>query len=420
MNIRKLLKNEYLFSIISRFVSVAISLLQSVLVARYLGKGLQGVSTYITSVTGIGAIVITFGMHQAYPYYRKKLGREKVFDDFMSLILLMYAVFFAAACLGYSLPLTREIRSAILLIPIYGYSKIVAYVCLIEKPNIRNLWWTAAGILEIVFVFLLKLYTERSYTWLIAILLFCEVFKGIVYTVILRPKFRIRRSMGRLMIELGKYGFFPMVALLMTTLNYKIDTLMLKEYSFITEEMLGVYGLGIQMADRIIMIPDTLKGVLISRLSKGSDEREVANVCRLSFWASCLTCLAFLALGRFIIYYLYGEEFIDAYIPLLISSFGTVAIGFFKLIAQYNIANKKQFLNVLMLSAAIVTDVVFNLLFIPIWGINGAALATGLGNLVCGGVFVLWFCKKFKIPVSVMMLPQQSDIQRVKKLLKRR
>ena len=47
----KLLKNEYVFSILSRFASVALSLLQSVLVARYLGKALQGVSAYITSIT---------------------------------------------------------------------------------------------------------------------------------------------------------------------------------------------------------------------------------------------------------------------------------------------------------------------------------------------------------------------------------
>ena len=83
----RLLKNEYVFSILSRFASVALSLLQSVLVARYLGKVLQGVSAYITSITNVGAIVITFGMHQAYPYFRKKLGRDAIFHDYMSLIM---------------------------------------------------------------------------------------------------------------------------------------------------------------------------------------------------------------------------------------------------------------------------------------------------------------------------------------------
>ena len=105
---------------------------------------------------------------------------------------------------------------------------------------------------------------------------------------------------------------------------------------------------------------------------------------------------------------------------LLISSFGTIAISYFKLIAQYNIVNKRQILNVAMLSAAIVTDVVFNLLFIPLWGINGAAFATGLGNLVCGLVFVIWFVRRTHIPAGEMIVPQKKDIDAVKRLLKRR
>ncbi len=417
----KLLKNEYVFSILSRFASVALSLLQSVLVARYLGKALQGVSAYITSITNVGAIVITFGMHQAYPYFRKKLGKDAIFRDYMSLITALYALFLAMACaLAFALPVSAEVKAAIILIPFFGYSKIVAYVCLVEMPNVRNLWWTLAGVAEVIFVALLWIFLERGFGSVVAILLFIEAFKGVVYTVLLRPRIRLHRGLWPLAVELGKYGFFPMLALLMTTLNYKIDVLMLRQYSYITDGMIGVYSIGIQMAERIIMIPDTLKGVLVSRLAKGSDEHEVANVCRIAFWSSCLMCLAFLALGRFVIGLLYGAEYSGAYEALLISSFGTIAISYFKLIAQYNIVNKKQILNVAMLSVAIVTDVVFNLLFIPLWGINGAAFATGLGNLVCGLVFVIWFVRKMNIPAGEMIVPQKKDIDAVKRLLRRR
>ena len=421
MKVSKLLKNEYVFSILSRFASVALSLLQSVLVARYLGKSLQGVSAYITSITNVGAIVITFGMHQAYPYFRKKLGKDAIFHDYMSLITALYTVFLILACaLAFSLPVSREVKAAIILIPFFGYSKIVAYVCLVEMPNARNLWWTLAGVAEVIFVVVLWMSVERGFGSVIAILLFIEAFRGVVYTILLRPRIRFHKGLRPLALELGKYGFFPMLALLMTTLNYKIDVLMLRQYTYITDGMIGVYSIGIQMAERIIMIPDTLKGVLVSRLAKGSDEHEVANVCRIAFWSSCLMCLAFLALGRFVIGLLYGAEYSGAYEALLIGSFGTIAISYFKLIAQYNIVNKKQILNVAMLSAAIVTDVVFNLLFIPLWGINGAAFATGLGNLVCGLVFVIWFVRRTHSPAGEMIVPQKKDIDAVKRLLKRR
>ena len=354
------------------------------------------------------AVIILAAFIFSQVYFRKKLGRDAIFHDYMSLIVGLYALFLALGCaLAFSLPVSAEVRAAIILIPFFGYSKIVAYVCLVEMPNVRNLWWTLAGVAEVIFVALLWHFVERGLGSVIAILLFIEAFRGVAYTILLRPRIRLHRGLLPMAAELGKYGFFPMLALLMTTLNYKIDVLMLRQYSYITDGMIGVYSIGIQMAERIIMIPDTLKGVLVSRLAKGSDEHEVANVCRIAFWSSCLMCLAFLALGRFVI-------------GLLISSFGTIAISYFKLIAQYNIVNKRQILNVAMLSAAIVTDVVFNLLFIPLWGINGAAFATGLGNLVCGLVFVIWFVRRTHIPAGEMIVPQKKDIDAVKRLLKRR
>ena len=417
--VKKLIKNEYVFSIFSRFVSVAISLIQSILVARFLGSALQGTSSYITSITNIGAIVITFGMHQAYPYFRKKYGKEKIFNDYMTLIIVLFTFFLLIAGVIFFLPFDNlELKVAIFLIPIFGYSKIVAYVSLIEFPNKRNLWWTIAGITEVLFVFVLWLCVERDFLWLVAILLFVEIFKAVVYTIMLRPKINVNKNLKPLAIDRVKYGFFPMVALLMTTLNYKIDVLMLKQYTYITSSMIGIYSIGIQMADRIIMIPDTLKGVLVSRLAKGKDHHEVANVCRVSIWSSCFMCIIFLLLGQFVINILYGLEYKDAYYSLLISSFGTVFIGYFKLIAQYNIVNKKQILNVIMLSVAIITDVVFNLLLIPVWGINGAAFATGLGNFVCGLTFLIWFSAKFKIRISEMIIPQKKDIDFIRKLFK--
>ncbi len=413
---KKFIKNEYVFSIISRFISVFVGLVQSILVARFLGAELQGVNSYISSSVGIGAIIITFGMHQAYPYYRKKEGKEAIYNNYLSLIILIYIFFLIISCLSLFLKISYEYKVIAILIPLFGYAKIMEYICLVEKPNLRNLFVNIAGILEVVFVLILFLIAKRSIFWAISILAFVEVIKAIIFTITLKPKIVINKELIKLNIKLVNYGFFPMIALLMTTLNYRIDVLMLKHYPYITNSMIGVYALGIQMAERIIMIPDTLKGVLVSKLAKGCDNNEVAFVCRISFFSSLIMCILFIILGPFVIDVLYGNDYKDAYLPLLISSFGTIAISYFKLIAQYNIVNKKQKLNVYMLSIAIIVDVVFNLILIPIMGINGAALATGLGNLVCGIVFVLWYKKETNIPLKLMIIPQSSDISKIKKI----
>lgn len=415
MRLINLIKGEYIFSILTKCISILMTLIQSIIVARYLGAELLGVSSYVTSIATIGSIIITFGMHQAYPYLKKKFGKDKIYHDFLSIIILLYIFFMILAFALTFLPfVSQEIGVVILLIPMMGYSKIIAYTCLIESPNIRNLWWIIISFLDILFITFLWIFTERNYVWMVIILIFAELLKSIVYTAILRPKLRIHKGLIPLLIELCKYGFFPMVALLMTTLNYKIDVLILKQYSYISSAMLGVYSIGIQMAERIILIPDTLKGVLISRLAKGSNEKEVAYVCRIAFCVSCCVCLCFILFGKWIVLFLYGTEYSGAYTVLSINAFSTIFVGFFKLIAQYNIINKKQILNIYMLSIAIIINIIFDLILIPIWGINGAAVATSIGNFLCGIIFVLWFSHVSHIPIIQMIILQKSDIHKIK------
>ena len=152
------------------------------------------------------------------------------------------------------------------------------------------------------------------------------------------------------------------------------------------------------MADRIIMIPDTLKGVLVSRLSKGSDEHEVANVCRVSIWSSVFMCVIFLLLGQFVINILYGEEYKDAFNKDLMVGATIMHLRERPLTTKVNSGSEP--------------------LANTIWGINGAAFATGLGNFVCGLTFLIWFSSKTKIRVSEMIIPQKKDFEMLRRLLK--
>ena len=415
------LKNEYVFSIITKFISIAIGIIQSVILARYLGAELKGVNAYISSIVSIGGIVITFGIHQAYPYFRKKYGKNQIYEQYVSLVIILYIIYLLiGVSLACVLPVSYEIKAALVLVPIYGYSRISGYVALIEKPNVRNTWWTVISVIDIVYILILWAFVKRNVFWGISILAFAELCKCISFTFVLRVKPRFEKKMLHLLFELGKYGLFPMIALLMTTLNYRIDVLMLHHYEYITDAMIGVYSLGLSLSDKVVMIPDTLKGVLVSKLAKGADEREVAKVARISFWASMLFCVMVFLLGKIAIHILYGDEYQGAYSVVLITSFGILAVSYFKLIAQYNIVNSKQILNIYMLSIAIVADVILNLIFIPIWGILGAALATSIGNFICGIVFIIYFCKISRLDAKEMILLQKSDIQSVKSLLKKK
>ncbi len=418
MQIRKFLKNEYIFSVGTRFLHVLLSFFQSIFVARFLGVSLKGTSAYVQSIASIGSIMITFGVHQAYPYFRKKYEKEEILKNYMTAIYMLFGSYFLiAVLLDVFIVHQIELKAAILLSPLMGYSNVVSYVSLIENPNSRNIWWLIIYFMEVVITGILFFTTRSNIYWAFAILGFGPIIKSIVFSILIRvpPHFSTRLSW--MYKELFKYGFFPMLSLLMTTLNYRIDILMLKRYPFITEALIGIYSVGITISEKIVLIPDTLQGILASRLAKGAQESEVVRICRLSFYASLVFCFVALVFGEVVIQFMYGIDYSGAYDVVVISAVGAVMIGYFKLISQYNIVNKKQVKNVIMLSISVVINIICNLIFIPILGISGAALATCIGHLVCGIVFLVWFSRVAKCSLAKMIILQKEDIQYVRNLI---
>lgn len=422
-NLLKIIKNEYLFSIITRILVIGIGFVESILVARFLGASLKGQSGYINSIVSIGYVIVTFGIHQAYPYFKKKDGKEVVFDKYMSFTYLIFFLYFVVSvCLSLSLysVVGSELSFSILLIPLYGFAQVLEYVFLIENPNRRNVLWLIVCVINVFVCLLFTFFLKANFLLMVLLLALPPLLRIFFFAPMLKFKFAINKGVFSFGGKMMAFGFVPMIALLMTTLNYRIDTLMLKEYPFITNEMIGVYSLGISLAEKIVLIPDTLKGNLASRLSRGSGPEEVAKVARVSFWATVLLCALVLATGWFLIPLFYGDEYTGAYPVIAISAAGAIFIGYFKLIAQYNIINKKQILNVLLLAVAIIVNVVGNLAFVPFLGVYGAAISTCIGHFLCGLIFIIYFCKKANIKLSEMLFLQKNDLRFVSNVFRRR
>lgn len=414
----KLFKNEYIYSVITRIITLSLSLAHSVLLARFLGAALQGTYAYIASITSVSSIILTFGMHQAYPYYRKKYGKDNIYNNYLS-IIVGYVLIYAIICTIIFVTIQDyiELRVAILITPLMVYSNVIEYVALVENPNRRNTEWTIVYILDLVFIIFLFLFGNASFTWTIVIILFSYCARAIMFSFELKIKVHFEKKQLRFAVEMMKFGLMPMLALLMTTLNYKIDILMLKQYDIITASMVGVYAIGMNFADKIAIIPDTLKGVLVSKLAKGADEHEVAKICRLCFCVSVGIAICFLAIGEVLISLLYGKEYDGAYQVLILCSFGSIFVGYFKLIAQYNIINRKQVRNIVLLGSSIGINIVLNLALIPKFKLNGAAIASGVGYLVSGLIFVIWFSKLSSIKISEMFILQKEDIAYIKNMI---
>ena len=387
-------------------------LFYSAVFARYCGATIKGEIAYINGIIAIGAIVITFGMHQAYPYYRRKYDAETYKNIFWSIIVTLFTLYAIASILVVVIlfnHITFELVIAIVLMPILGYSNVLSYISIVEKPNCRNTIFMWIHVFELLYTVVLWLCTDSNFFGAVSAFAVAEILKAIVYTVVLRPRFC--RFSRKQVIELYSYGFFPMLGLLMTTLNYKVDVFMLKKSSEVTLSEIGVYSIGVTLAEKVLLFPDSIKQILMSKLAKGKTHSEVAKVSRICFFVSFLCTIAIIVSGKLIIDILYGEEYINAYGVTVVCVMGTMPMVFFKMIGQYNIINKKQIYNVVMLSVSILINICFNMLLVPKLGIIGAAIGTAVGHLVCAIIFLIYFSRVSGLRIREIVFVQKSDVE---------
>ena len=416
---QKVLKNPYVFSIISKVMIVLLGFIYTVCQSRYLGASLKGDVAYIDSVTKVVFVVLGLGVHQAYPYFKKETGKD-VAPFFLRLTLLLTFSYSILAIL-FSILFSSDIKlvAIFMLTPCLVYNKLVSYINMVETPNKKNMTELIVNFCEVIAVVVLWIFIPATVGWGIFLLLFKDLLLGIIYTWRLKEKFitPVHFTLAQSM-RIIRYGIFPMLCLLMTTLNYRVDIVMLKQY--VPSAEVGIYSVGVMLAERVWLIPDAMKEVMISNLAKGKDYREVSFVIRVCNTACLFVVLGIVLLGQPFINIFFGKEYSDAYIVTLIILFGVVFMIYYKMIGSYNIVHGRQRENFVYLATSVATNIIANLLLIPRFGNKGAAVASILSYAMAAFLYTMHFMAKTGTSIDEMLLIDKEDINKIRMKIKRK
>ena len=417
--ITRIIKNPYVFSVISKVTIVLLGFAYTVCQSRYLGASLKGDVAYIDSVTKVTFVVLGLGIHQAYPYFKKKTG-ENVAPIFLRLTLFITLLYLVIA-VGLSIAFHSDIKlvAIFMLTPCLVYNRVVSYINMVETPNKKNMTELIANFFEVIAVIILWIAFPATIGWGIFLLLFKDLLLGSIYSFRLRKQFiaPVHFSLKGCW-EIIKFGIFPMLALLMTTLNYRVDVIMLKQ--FVSSADVGIYSVGVMLAERVWLIPDALKEVMISNLTKGKDYREVSFIIRVSNTVCIFVVLGIIALGQPFINIFFGQEYSQAYTVTVIILVGVVFMIYYKMIGSYNIVHGKQKENLIYLCISVATNIVVNLILIPIMGNNGAAVASILSYGMAAFLYTSHFARETGIKMTEMLIINKEDVARIKEIMKRR
>lgn len=414
--LKRLFKNEYLVGVVLNVGNLCVSILYSALIARYLGAAIKGETAYISSVAGIISTILMFAMHQTYAFYRK--NDENIKDKYMTNLFVVFGAYLAVAAVVSLFFLNDATILAIVFFSVIGaYVGIVNYVYLVEHSIKRNFIMFIVNWVHIGYVVILMLFTEPNLFWGITNLVFVDVVLASICTFKLKVKFSLSNIDIRFILQTFKFGIVPMMTIMASRLNYNMDVLMLKAFPNVAIEQIGVYSIGLMLAQKVLVIPDTLKGILLSRLAKGKMADEVARVMRMCF-PVCIVMIGGLALlGQPVIEFVYGPEFSGAYEITMITMFGVCALMFYNMIETYNIVNKKQHLTLIVLVSSIAVNFTLNYFLIPRYASVGAAFATFISYVYCAGTLMWIFSRHSKIKFRNLLFVNREDLAAVKSLI---
>lgn len=410
---KKLTSNAYVFSVLAKIFSVLAGIVYSVLYSRYLGAELRGTASIINNYADIIAILLCLGAFQAYPYFKQRDGKD-IYESFINNVFAMMMVYFIIIIpVVLMIPMKLNLIVALLIAPIWMGSRQLNYVVLIENPRLSNIASIIVDVSDLITLAVLMFFTSANLQWCIVVVSFKQVFfLMICIRNIHFRSFRFRPSLKGI-VPYIRYGLVPMITIILMEVNYKIDVLML-EWFHISNATIGIYSLGVMLAQKVWMIPDALKDILLSKLVGGKGPEEVAKVSRISFFITMICELFIVLFGRVLIRILYGAEYEGAYYITLIICAGVIGMVFYKMIYSFNVANGEKNINLLLLSLSAVANIILNAVTIPLIGSYGAAIASLVSYFVCGIGFLVFFSRKTGIKISDIVFVKKDDFSFLK------
>lgn len=197
----------------------------------------------------------------------------------------------------------------------------------------------------------------------------------------------------------------------------RIDFLMIAV--MIGNEALGYYAIATAAAELLLIVPDSATTPLMRRLLRQGDgvDALVPMALRVTGAVMLLACLATALLGQWLIFVLFGSDFLPAYPALLALLPGVLGLCFAGVLRMDLLGRNRGGTVSIVAGAMALLNVLLNLLLIPRLGIEGAAIGSSVAYLIGAGALLSVYVKTAKVPVRDTLLIGIADLRGIRSVL---
>lgn len=426
---------NFVFTFIRQIGVGIISLLTTILIARFFGPEINGVFSIAILLPILLGTFLNMGITASNIYFigSKQVSLEEalhvnktifIWISFIGLIIGTFIVLFKGELFFPSIEQSLLFIS-IIIFPITLLSGFILSIYqALQNFKTYNILLMLQPLLFFFFILFLVILDLKEvdflvygflFTYLVALVYMIIKIYSIPKKVTFEKTNYFKRSLG--------YGWRSNLSNILAFLNYKADIFLVN--IFLNPTATGVYVVAVALVEKIWLISTALSTVLLPRLSELlSNEEEKRKITpyisRLVFLGTFLIGIFLALLAEPVILLIFGIEYQGSISPLLLLLPGVIILGVAKVWANDIAARGKPEINMYISIATIIVNIIGNLILIPQMGLDGAAIATTISYFVCSILTLIVYSRYSKTSWIDSLIIKLVDINNIIKVLKNR
>jgi O-antigen/teichoic acid export membrane protein len=226
---------------------------------------------------------------------------------------------------------------------------------------------------------------------------------------------RARRPNAHLLKTMLAYGMKFYVSIMAGTIILRADLLIVNRFRGAAEA--GVYGIASQFSFLLLMLPGVIATLLFPRVAATQDDRGefAVLVTRHTTLVMLVTCLGAIALA-YLLPFIYGANFGDATIQLLILLPGIFLMGLESVLVQHFTGTGLPAAIPWFWVVTVAFNIGLNLLVVPKFGARGAAVNSTLSYALIFLLVAVYFRMKTGRGAAETFILRVHELRRLLKL----
>lgn len=407
-----------------RLLQLLFSFLTSVMVARLLGPEVKGVLGLIFTFIATSSFLFSFGLGSSLIYHGA--GRHTVsellpaFSFWGLLILVAYLPVSAAFYLIFGKSVLKGVAPeyfflSLSLFPLFLLNLVSGSLAK-ALGKIRQ----AARVMfakEAVFfccMALAVLALGKGAGWIISSRILAELLGMIFMFAVIGREVAWRDFLPVYDPALTKtvfgYGIKSHLGNIFQPYNHKADIFILNYFA--GPLFVGVYSVGLSMAEYLLILPSVICFVLLPRVSaagKAAGAAYTISFARRTIWLMAAAGLGMISILHWFIPFVFGAPFTGAKYAVYALFPGSLALSLSWILGAYFEGTGNPGIVMRANALVFVVNLVLNVLLIPMWGFMGCAAASTLSYTLAAGLLLNLFAKETGTPRVALLEFRFSD-----------